>query len=103
MAKLCPSAQPGMENCKVLGVVQHDGPRPLLLHGNFGSLHGRHTRAAKTPPLFTASVERFVRGRKRTAPLPTTQRRQVCPLIIDAYRALNAQDKAALLAFLNSL
>ena len=32
MAKLCPSAQPGMDNCKVLGVVQQDGPRPLLLY-----------------------------------------------------------------------
>lgn len=30
MAKLCPSAQPGMENCRVLGVVQQDGPTPIL-------------------------------------------------------------------------
>jgi len=30
--KLCPSAQPGMDNCRVLGVVQHDAPRPLLLY-----------------------------------------------------------------------
>jgi hypothetical protein len=32
MSKLCPSAQPGMDNCKVLGVVQQDGPRPLLFY-----------------------------------------------------------------------
>jgi hypothetical protein len=32
MPKLCPSAQPGMDNCNVLGVVQHDGPRPMLLY-----------------------------------------------------------------------
>jgi hypothetical protein len=30
MAKLCPSAQPGMEQCRVLGVVQRDGPSPIL-------------------------------------------------------------------------
>ena len=30
MAKLCPSAQPGMEHCRVLGVVQRDGPTPML-------------------------------------------------------------------------
>ena len=34
MPKLCPSAQPGMDNCQVLGVVQHDGPKPLLLYLN---------------------------------------------------------------------
>ncbi len=32
MAKLCPSAQPGMDNCQVLGVVQRDGPKPMLLY-----------------------------------------------------------------------
>lgn len=32
MSKLCPSAQPGMDNCNVLGVVQHDRPRPMLLY-----------------------------------------------------------------------
>jgi hypothetical protein len=32
MSKLCPSAQPGMDNCKVLGVVERDGPKPLLLY-----------------------------------------------------------------------
>lgn len=31
-AKLCPSAQPGMDNCRVLGVVQHDAPKPMLLY-----------------------------------------------------------------------
>ena len=34
MAKLCPSAQPGMEQCRVLGVVQRDGPVPLLQYLN---------------------------------------------------------------------
>ena len=30
MSKLCPSAQPGMEGCRILGVVQQDGSRPKL-------------------------------------------------------------------------
>ena len=30
MSKLCPSAQPGMDQCRVLGVVQHDPKRPTL-------------------------------------------------------------------------
>jgi hypothetical protein len=30
MAKLCPSAQPGMEQCRILGIVQRDGPAPML-------------------------------------------------------------------------
>jgi hypothetical protein len=30
MPKLCPSAQPGMDNCRILGVVQQDGPTPML-------------------------------------------------------------------------
>jgi hypothetical protein len=30
MSKLCPSAQPGMDNCRVLGVVQQAGPTPRL-------------------------------------------------------------------------
>jgi hypothetical protein len=34
MSKLCPSAQPGMDDCTVLGVVQHDGPSPTLLYLN---------------------------------------------------------------------
>jgi len=34
MSKLCPSAQPGMDNCRILGVVQQDGPRPMLLYLN---------------------------------------------------------------------
>ena len=32
MSKLCPSAQPGMDGCRVLGVVQHDEPRPIVLY-----------------------------------------------------------------------
>jgi hypothetical protein len=34
MAKLCPSAQPGMEGCRILGVVQRDGPTPMLQYLN---------------------------------------------------------------------
>ncbi len=34
MSKLCPSAQPGMDNCRVLGVVQQDGPTPRLVYLN---------------------------------------------------------------------
>jgi hypothetical protein len=34
MTKLCPSAQPGMDQCRVLGVVRHDTPRPLVVYLN---------------------------------------------------------------------
>ena len=34
MSKLCPSAQPGMDNCRVLGVIDHDAPKPMLLYLN---------------------------------------------------------------------
>jgi len=34
MSMLCPSAQPGMENCRILGVVQQEGPTPLLAYLN---------------------------------------------------------------------
>ncbi len=34
MSKLCPSAQPGMDRCQVLGVVDHDGPAPMLRYLN---------------------------------------------------------------------
>jgi hypothetical protein len=30
MSKLCPSAQPGMDQCKVLGVVQREGSKLML-------------------------------------------------------------------------
>ncbi len=30
MSKLCPSAQPGMDQCRVLGVVQRDGAAPVV-------------------------------------------------------------------------
>ena len=30
MSKLCPSAQPGMDNCRVLGVVRREGSSALL-------------------------------------------------------------------------
>jgi len=32
MSKLCPSAQPGMDNCRVLGVVEQEGPAPRLVY-----------------------------------------------------------------------
>lgn len=34
MSKLCPSAQPGMDRCRILGVVQRDGPNPMLQYLN---------------------------------------------------------------------
>jgi hypothetical protein len=34
MSMLCPSAQPGMENCRILGVVQQQGPTPMLAYLN---------------------------------------------------------------------
>jgi hypothetical protein len=34
MSKLCPSAQPGMDRAIVLGVVQQDGPRPVVEYLN---------------------------------------------------------------------
>ena len=30
MSKVCPSAQPGMDQCRVLGVVQREGSSPVL-------------------------------------------------------------------------
>lgn len=32
MSKLCPSAQPGMDRCQVLGIVDRDGPQPMVLY-----------------------------------------------------------------------
>jgi hypothetical protein len=34
MSKLCPSAQPGMDSCRVLGVVQREGSAPKLEYLN---------------------------------------------------------------------
>ncbi len=34
MSKLCPSAQPGMDNCRVLGVVDHESPTPKIVYLN---------------------------------------------------------------------
>jgi hypothetical protein len=34
MSKLCPSAQPGMDECRVLGVVQREGPFAVLEYLN---------------------------------------------------------------------
>ena len=32
MSKLCPSAQPGMHDCQILGVVLRDEPSPMLAY-----------------------------------------------------------------------
>src|ERR1022692_1230098 len=34
MSKLCPSAQPGMDGCQVIGVVRRNGPAPMLEYLN---------------------------------------------------------------------
>jgi hypothetical protein len=34
MSKLCPSAQPGMDQCQVLGVVRRNGAAPMLEYLN---------------------------------------------------------------------
>lgn len=34
MSKLCPSAQPGMDDCRVLGVVQQEGPTAKIVYLN---------------------------------------------------------------------
>jgi hypothetical protein len=34
MSKLCPSAQPGMDQCQVLGVVRRNGPAPMVEYLN---------------------------------------------------------------------
>lgn len=34
MSKLCPSAQPGMDNCRILGVVDHQAPTPTIVYLN---------------------------------------------------------------------
>ena len=34
MSKLCPSAQPGMDNCRILGVVDHEGSTPRIVYLN---------------------------------------------------------------------
>ena len=34
MSKLCPSAQPGMDNCRVLGIVDQEGPKPKIVYLN---------------------------------------------------------------------
>ena len=33
-SKLCPSAQPGIDQCRILGVVQREGPTPMLEYLN---------------------------------------------------------------------
>ena len=34
MSKLCPSAQPGMDRCQVIGVVRRNGPAPVVEYIN---------------------------------------------------------------------
>jgi len=34
VSKLCPSAQPGMDRCSILGVVEQDGSTPMLAYLN---------------------------------------------------------------------
>ena len=34
MSKLCPSAQPGMDNCRILGIVDHEGRKPKIVYLN---------------------------------------------------------------------
>ena len=48
MSKLCPSAQPGMDRAMVLGVVQQDGPRPVVEYLN--------TRVAATPEVLAMAA-----------------------------------------------
>jgi hypothetical protein len=45
VSKLCPSAQPGMDRSMVLGVVQQDGPRPVVEY-----LNARVPRRPKSSP-----------------------------------------------------
>jgi hypothetical protein len=48
VSKLCPSAQPGMDRAVVLGVVQHDGPRPMVEYLN--------ARLAATPEVLATAA-----------------------------------------------
>jgi hypothetical protein len=58
MAKLCPSAQPGMDNCQVLGVVQRDGPKPMLLYLS-SPVPATEAVLAMTAPLKVTEVYRL--------------------------------------------
>ena len=49
MSKLCPSAQPGMDRCRVLGVVQQQGPIPMLQYLNEELLATPQVLAMATP------------------------------------------------------
>lgn len=48
MSKLCPSAQPGMENCRILGLVQPEGAATRLAYLN--------EHVAATPELLALSA-----------------------------------------------
>jgi hypothetical protein len=58
MSKLCPSAQPGMDKCRVLGVVQQDGPTPRLMYLN-QILPASEEVLAMTAPLKPTEVFRL--------------------------------------------
>ena len=58
MSKLCPSAQPGMEKCQILGVVQRDGPTPRLEYLN-EPLPATHEVLALAAPLKPTEVFRL--------------------------------------------
>lgn len=49
VSKLCPSAQPGMDRCQVLGVVDHNGPAPVLRYLNEPVEASREVLATTAP------------------------------------------------------
>lgn len=49
MSKLCPSAQPGMDRCRILGVVQRDGTAPMLGYLNQNLPASPETLALSAP------------------------------------------------------
>jgi hypothetical protein len=49
MSKLCPSAQPGMDQCRILGVVRRDGPAPMLEYLNQHVPAGEEVLAMAAP------------------------------------------------------
>jgi len=58
MSKLCPSAQPGMDNCRILGVVDQQGPTPRLVYLN-ELLPGSDDVLALSAPLKPTEVFRL--------------------------------------------
>lgn len=58
MSKFCPSAQPGMDHALVLGVVQQEGPRPVVQYLN-ARLPATPEVLAMTAPLKPTEVFRL--------------------------------------------